>query len=99
MNIEILRTKKRLDVSVKGRLDAVTSQELEEKLIPALVDVQTLIFDFSELKMITSAGLRVLLTAVKRMDESEGTMTIKNASDDVKKVFRLTGFLKVLNVQ
>ena len=99
MKAEILKTKKRLDVSVEGKLDALTAPELEERLMPALVDIQTLIFDFSELKTISSAGLRVLLTAVKRMDDLGGTMTIKNASDDVKKVFKLTGFIKVLNVQ
>ena len=98
MKIEILKTKKRLDVIVEGKLDAVTSPEFEEKLMPALVDIQTLIFDFSKLLTISSAGLRVLLTAVKRMDELGGTMTIKNASEDVKKVFKLTGFLKVMNV-
>ncbi|MBR6101155.1 MAG: STAS domain-containing protein, partial [Ruminococcus sp.] len=47
---------------------------------------------------ISSAGLRVLLTAAKRMDELGGTLTVKNASEDVKKVFRLTGFINVLNV-
>ena len=99
MKTEILKTKKRLDVSVEGKLDALTSPELEEKLMPALVDIQTLIFDFSKLQAISSAGLRVLLIAVKRMDELGGTMVIKNASDDIKKVFKLTGFLKVLNVQ
>ena len=98
MKVEILKTKKRLDVSVEGKLDANTSPELEEKLMPALDDIQTLIFDFSELSTISSAGLRVLLTAVKRMDELGGTMTVKNASEEVKKVFRLTGFLKVMNV-
>ena len=99
MKIEILKTKKRLDVILEGKLDAVTSPELEEKLMPALNDIQTLIFDFSKLTMISSAGLRVLLTAIKRMDDLGGTMTIKNASDDVKKVFKLTGFIDVMNVQ
>lgn len=99
MKVEILKTKKRLDVLVEGKLDALTAPELEERLMPALADIQTLIFDFSELKTISSAGLRVLLTAVKRMDDLGGNMVIKNASDDVKKVFMLTGFIKVLNVQ
>ena len=98
MKAEILKTKKCLDVIVEGKLDAVTSPEFEEKLMPALNDINTLIFDFSKLLTISSAGLRVLLTAAKRMDELGGTLTIKNASEDVKKVFRLTGFINVLNV-
>lgn len=99
MKAEILKTKKRLDVIVEGKLDAVAAPELEEKLMPALNDIQTLIFDFSGLKLISSAGLRVLLSATKRMEDLGGTMTIKNASDDVKKVFKLTGFINVLNVK
>ena len=98
MKAEFLKNQKCLDVKVEGKLDAVTSPELEEKLMPALADIQTLVFDFSELKSISSAGLRVLLTATKQMDLQGGTMTIRNASEDVKKVFKLTGFLKVLNV-
>ena len=99
MKTEILKTKNRLDVSIEGRLDAVTSPELEEKLMPALDGIKTLVFDLTKLSVISSAGLRVLLSALKIMDSSGGTLTIKNASEDVRKVFRLTGFLEVLNVQ
>jgi anti-sigma B factor antagonist len=99
MKAEILKTKNRLDVSIEGRLDAVTSPELEEKLMPALDGIKTLVFDLAKLSVISSAGLRVLLSALKVMDSSGGTLTIKNASEDVRKVFRLTGFLEVLNVQ
>ena len=99
MKTEILKTKNRLDVSIEGRLDAVTSPELEEKLMPALDGIKTLVFDLAKLSVISSAGLRVLLSALKVMDSSGGTLTIKNASEDVRKVFRLTGFLEVLNVQ
>ena len=99
MKAEILKTKNRLDVSIEGRLDAVTSPELEEKLMPALDGIKTLVFDLAKLSVISSAGLRVLLSALKVMDSSEGTLTIKNASEDVRKVFRLTGFLEILNVQ
>lgn len=99
MKTEILKTKNRLDVSIEGRLDAVTSPELEEKLMPALDGIKTLVFDLTKLSVISSAGLRVLLSALKVMDSSGGTLTIKNASEDVRKVFRLTGFLEVLNVQ
>ncbi|SDB60354.1 anti-sigma B factor antagonist [Ruminococcaceae bacterium FB2012] len=99
MKTEILKTKNRLDVSIEGRLDAVTSPELEEKLMPALDGIKTLVFDLAKLSVISSAGLRVLLSALKVMDSSGGTLTIKNASEDVRKVFRLTGFLEILNVQ
>ena len=99
MKAEILKTKNRLDVSIEGRLDAVTSPELEEKLMPALDGIKTLVFDLAKLSVISSSGLRVLLSALKVMDSSGGTLTIKNASEDVRKVFRLTGFLEVLNVQ
>ena len=99
MKTEILKTKNRLDVSIEGRLDAVTSPELEEKLMPALDGIKTLVFDLAKLSVISSAGLRVLLSALKVMDSSGGTLTVKNASEDIRNVFRLTGFLEVLNVQ
>ena len=99
MKTEILKTKNRLDVSIEGRLDAVTSPELEEKLMPALDGIKTLVFDLAKLSVISSSGLRVLLSALQVMDSSGGTLTVKNASEDIRNVFRLTGFLEVLNVQ
>ena len=83
---------------VEGRLDTNTAPELEAKLSGDMSGVEKLIFDFSDLTYISSAGLRVLLTAILMM-ERQGSVVIRNASDDVKDVFEVTGFIDELTLE
>jgi anti-sigma B factor antagonist len=85
-------------VNIKGRLDTLTSPELEEKLEPELEDTEKLIFDFEGLEYISSAGLRVLLSAIKVMEE-QGEMSVKNVRPEVMEVFEVTGFVDFLNIE
>lgn len=87
-----------LTVSLEGRLDTTTSPDFENELKESLEGVKTLVFDFEKLEYISSAGLRVMLSAQKIMNK-QGEMTIKNASDDVLEVFEITGFIDVLNIE
>ena len=98
MTITMTRNESELIVAVEGRLDTLTSPELEEKLEPALKDVKKLIFDFAQLRYISSAGLRVLLTAMQVMEE-QGEMIVRNVSDDIMDVFEVTGFAEDLNFE
>lgn len=98
MTITMTRNESELIVAVEGRLDTLTSPELEEKLEPALKDVKKLIFDFAQLRYISSAGLRVLLTAMQIMEE-QGEMIVRNVSDDIMDVFEVTGFAEDLNFE
>jgi len=98
MNITMNRVDNELTVALEGRLDTLTSPELEEQLEPALVGVEKLIFDFAELQYISSAGLRVLLTAMQVMDE-QGTMVVRNVCDEVRDVFEITGFIDDLTIE
>ena len=98
MTITMTRNESELIVAVEGRLDTLTSPELEEKLEPALKDVKKLIFDFAQLRYISSAGLRVLLTAMQIMEE-QGEMIVRNVSDDIMDVFEITGFAEDLNFE
>ena len=68
MNINIIQNDKELTVSVEGRLDTLTSPELEEQLEDKIDGLEKLIFDFSRLEYISSAGLRVLVGAAQAMD-------------------------------
>ena len=68
MNINIIQNDKELTVSVEGRLDTLTSPELEEQLADKIDGFKKLIFDFSRLEYISSAGLRVLVGAAQAMD-------------------------------
>ncbi|MBR4554239.1 MAG: STAS domain-containing protein [Ruminococcus sp.] len=98
MNITMNKNGKVLIVAVAGRLDTLNSPELEKKLGPALEGIEDLVFDFSEVTYISSAGLRVLLTSMQIM-ETRGKMTVKNVTRDVMDIFEITGFAEDLNIE
>ena len=83
---------------VSGRLDTTTAPELETTVLNIIGQVKDLTFDFKDLEYISSAGLRVLLMAVKRID-SNGNMVITNCNDEIMEIFEVTGFSDVLNIQ
>ena len=87
-----------LVMKVSGRLDASNAQELTNQLNASLGGVKELIFDFNGLKYVASAGLRVLLTAQKRMNK-QGSMKIRNVEDGVMEVFEMTGFSDLMNIE
>ena len=97
MEIQMNKQGDELVVAVKGRLDTVTTPELEEKLQPELGTLKKLTFDFAELDYISSAGLRVLLKSAQSMDDMED-MVIKNANSDIMDIFEVTGFTDILNI-
>lgn len=88
----------KLTIVVKGRLDTTTAPSLERELKSGLNGISELVFDLSDLVYISSAGLRVLLSAQKVMNK-QGKMTVKNASEDVMDVFEVTGFVDILNIE
>jgi anti-sigma B factor antagonist len=83
--------------ALAGRLDTLTAPELEHALDASLNDVSTLTFDFSELEYLSSAGLRVLLAAQKRMNR-QGEMKIENVNETIMEIFEVTGFTDVLTI-
>ena len=98
--MEIFKTKNdsALNVSLVGRLDTTTAPQLEEVLKNELEGLTALSLDFEKLEYISSAGLRVLLSAQKTMNK-QGTMVIKNANSDIKEVFEITGFSDILTIE
>ena len=87
-----------LTIALAGRLDTTTSPELEETLAASLDGVTALVFDFTKLDYLSSAGLRVLLSAQKRMNK-QGTMKLVHVNDAVKEVFDITGFADFLTIE
>ena len=87
-----------LTISLVGRLDAVTSMDLDKELKASLDGVKELIFDLSQLDYIASAGLRILLKYQKLMDKNGNDMKIKNVKVEVKEVLDMTGFSDFLNI-
>ena len=87
-----------LNVALEGRLDTTTAPTLEEELQVSLGGVEELDFDFTTLEYISSAGLRVLLSAQKIMNK-QGKMVIKNVNSDIMDVFDITGFTDILTIE
>ena len=84
-------------VALKGRLDTTTAPQLEAEL-GGLEEVNALALDFSGLEYISSAGLRVLLSAQKIMSK-KGGMVLRNVNDAVREVFDITGFSDILTIE
>ncbi|MBR6012470.1 MAG: STAS domain-containing protein [Selenomonadaceae bacterium] len=87
-----------LTLALSGRLDASNAQELTNELNASLEGVTDLIFDFTNLKYVASAGLRALLMAQKRMNK-QGSMTIKHVDEAVMEVLEMTGFADLMNIE
>ena len=97
LNIEKKQEGTSLTVALRGRLDTTTSPELEMNLKESLPGVNTLTLDFAKLDYISSAGLRVLLSAHKTMSKSGG-MRVVNVNEMVMEVFEVTGFSDILTL-
>ncbi len=98
MNIVKTQEGTTLTVALVGRLDTLTSPQLEGELRTAVNGISTLVFDLSGLDYISSAGLRVLLSAQKVMNR-QGSMTIRNVKPEIMDIFDVTGFVDILNIE
>ena len=98
MKIEKNLNEKNLVVALEGRLDTTTAPQLEEELKTCLEGVTDLVIDLSKLEYISSAGLRVLLSAFKIM-RNKGKMKVTNANELMKEVFEVTGFSDFLPIE
>lgn len=92
MKIDLTKNNGELTVAIDGRLDTVTAPELESALNANIGSADYLTFDCEKLAYISSAGLRVLLTAHKRM---KGAMKLTNVSELVMEVLEMTGFADI----
>ena len=98
MTIEVKTNEQELIMGVVGRLDTTTAPALEKTIMENMSGIKTLILDFKELEYISSAGLRVLLSAQKKMQQV-GSMTVKNVREEIMEVFEMTGFADILTIE
>lgn len=87
-----------LELILSGRLDTTTAPQLEAELKHSINDITSLVMDFAGLEYISSAGLRVLLSAQKVMNK-QGSMVIRNVNDTIMEVFEITGFADILTIE
>lgn len=98
MNIEQKREGASLTLSLEGRLDTNTAPQLEAVVKAELDGITEVVMDFEKVSYLSSAGLRVLLMAQKRMN-SQGSMVIRHVNKTVHDIFELTGFLNILTIK
>ena len=98
LNIEKKTENGALTVVLEGRLDTTTAPELETELMDVIDDVAALTLDFEKLDYISSAGLRVLLSAQKKMN-TKGEMKLTHVNDTIMEIFEVTGFSDILTIE
>ncbi len=98
MTISEKRSEKALTLALEGRLDTSTAPQLERTLKEKLGGVSELTLDFAGLEYISSAGLRVLLSAQKTMNR-QGSMKLVNVGEIIREIFEVTGFSDILTIE
>ena len=98
LSIEKSANETELNIKLTGRLDTTTSPELEKELKASLDGITALIIDMTGLEYISSAGLRVLLSAQKSMNR-QGEMKIKHVNETIMEILEVTGFTDILTIE
>ena len=98
MTIEIKRNAEETTIVLVGRLDTTTAPALDKTITSDIEGTKSLVLDFKKLEYISSAGLRVLLGAQKKMQKI-GTMKLINVCEEVMEVFEMTGFADILVIE
>ncbi|MCR4779504.1 MAG: STAS domain-containing protein [Ruminiclostridium sp.] len=98
MNINKTLNGSNLTIAIDGRLDTTTSPQLETEIKQSVEGIKSLVIDISQLEYISSAGLRVLLSAQKIMNK-QGEMTVRGANEAIMEIFDVTGFVDLLNIE
>lgn len=88
-----------LTINVEGRLDSTTAPVLEDSMRTIMDGAKEIIFDFTKLEYISSAGLRILLATQKIMNKTDGKLKVVGINDEVKEIFEATGFNEILTVE
>ena len=98
MTIEIKRNAEVTTIDIVGRLDTTTAPELDKTINEDITDVKDLVLNLKGLEYISSAGLRVLLGAQKKMKKI-GSMKLVHVREEVMEVFEMTGFSDILTIE
>ena len=98
MNINIEKENDRVILKIDGRLDTTTAPELEKAINSEGEELKNLVLDFNGVSYISSAGLRVLLTAQKKMN-AQGSMELVGVNEAVMDIFEMTGFADILVIR
>ena len=98
MTIEIKKNADTTVVEIVGRLDTITAPALDKTINEDIGDTKNLVLDVKGMEYISSAGLRVLLSAQKKM-QKDGAMKVINVCPEVMEVLEMTGFADILVIE
>ena len=98
MTIEVKRNAEEIVIKLGGRLDTTTAPTLDKTVSEDISENQNLVLDLKDLEYISSAGLRVLLAAQKKLQKN-GSMKLKNVCEEVMDVLEMTGFADILVIE
>ena len=87
-----------LVIALEGRLDTITAPDLEAEVKGSLNGINSLVFDMSNLEYISSAGLRVILSAQKKMN-AQGEMKVCGVNETIMEIFEVTGFSDIITIE
>ena len=98
MTIEIKKNNQETVIEIVGRLDTITAPALDKTINEDIGDTKNLVLDVKGMEYISSAGLRVLLSAQKKMQKI-GSMKVTGVCEEVMEVFEMTGFADILVIE
>lgn len=98
MIINVEKNNEKATLKIEGRLDTMTAPQLENEINALSTEVNELVLDMSKLEYVSSAGLRVILSAQKKMSKLGG-MKLVSVCDAVMEVFEITGFADILTIE
>lgn len=100
MEVNVIKQNCEIVVTIVGRIDTVSSPQLEKSIQPYLSEIGiTLIFECEKLDYVSSSGLRVILMAHKQISAKGGKFILRNLTPEVRSVIDLTGFSRIINIQ
>ncbi len=98
MTTEITKNGSVLNIAVEGRIDTVTSPDLEKTILDNISEAEDMTIDLKGVDYISSAGLRVLLSTQKIMDK-QGKLLIRGVGENVMEIFEVTGFVDIFDIE
>ena len=98
MTIEIIKNSDETIIEIVGRLDTITAPALDKTINEDIEETKNLVLNLKGMEYISSAGLRVLLSAQKKMQKI-GSMKLTNVCDAVMDIFEMTGFADILVIE
>lgn len=99
MKINQIKNQSNIKMEVDGRISNNTSEEFQNTLLKAIEETQKVILDLAKLVYINSAGLRALLIGMKKADEVNKSLVIRNVSQEILSLFEMTGFSEILVIE